>query len=83
MIPLDKNSVLRQNGGAEVLRRIGGTAVTILDKKDVKKAAGSLLPSAGQNVGAEDAIYAMKDIFADIDTNTVSFWLMLGMYWNP
>ena len=56
-----------------MLRRIGGTAVTILDKKDVKKAAGSLLPSAGQNVGAEDAIYAMKDIFADIDTNTVSF----------
>lgn len=65
------------------MRRIAGTTVMILDKKDVKKASGSLLPSAGQNVGAEDHIYAMKDIFADIDTNTVSFWLMLGMYWNP
>ena len=73
LMPLDKNSVLRQNGVAEVLRRIAGTAVMMLDKKDVKKASGSLLPSAGQNAGAEDAIYAMKDIFVDIDTNTVSF----------
>ena len=56
-----------------MLRRIAGTTVMMLDKKDVKKAAGSLLASAGQNVGAEDHIYAMKDIFADIDTNTVSF----------
>ena len=71
LIPLDKNPGLRPIGVGEVLRRIAGKVVMLLCKKDVMKAAGSLQVSAGQEAGDEAAVHAMRDIFADINTDAV------------
>ena len=68
---LDKNPGLRRIGVTEVLRGIAGRAIMMLCKKEIKKSEGSLLPSLGENAGTEATIHAMKDIFADIDTNTL------------
>ena len=43
----------------------------MLCQKDVRKASGSLQLSVGQDAGAEAAIHAMRDIFADVDTDAV------------
>ena len=43
----------------------------MLYKKDVTKATGSLQLSAGEDAGAEAVIHAMRDIFADVDTDVV------------
>ena len=71
MILLDKNPGLRPTGVGEALRRIAGKAVMMMCKKDITKAAGSLQLSAGQDVGDEAAVHPMKDIFPDVDTDTV------------
>ena len=43
----------------------------MLCKKDVTKAAGSLQLSASQDPGAEVVIHAIRDLFADVDTDAV------------
>ena len=43
----------------------------MLCKKDVTKAAGSLQLSASQDPGAEAVIHAIRDLFADVDTDAV------------
>ena len=65
MIPLVKNPGLRPTGVGKVLRIVFGKAVKVLCKKDVTKAARSFQLRAGQDVGAEEATYAMKNFHAD------------------
>ena len=64
LIPLDKRPGLRPIGVREVLRRIAGKAVMILNK-DVLQAAGSLQLCVGQVAGYESVIHAMHDVFND------------------
>ena len=82
LIPLDKNPGLRPIDVGEVLRRTAGKVVMMLCKKDVTKALGSLQLSAGQDAGAEAAIHAIRDIFANVDTEQFSL-LMLRMHSTP
>ena len=65
LIPLDKKPALQPIGVGEILRRIAGKVNMIVFKKDITDAAGSLKLSAGQEAGAEAAIHAMRDIFAN------------------
>ena len=67
LIPLDKKPGLRPIVVGEVLRRIAEKAITIF-KKNITDAAGPLQLSADQEAGAEAAIHAMRDIFANKDT---------------
>ena len=71
MILLDKNPGLGPLGVGEVLRRIADKEVMVLCKNLFTKAAGSLQLSVGQDNGPEAAIHAMRDVFADIDTDVV------------
>ena len=71
LIPLNKNPGLRPIGVGEVLRRIAGKVLMHISKDSVSEAAGSLQLCAGQESGAEAAIHAMHDIFADNDTEAV------------
>ena len=64
LIPLDERPGLRPIGVREVLRRIAGKAVMILNK-DVLQAAGSLQLYVGQVAGYESVIHAMHDVFND------------------
>ena len=70
LIPVDKNLDLRPIGVGEVLRRISGKVVMMINKQDVMKAAGSQV-CAGQVGGAEAAIHAVYDIFKDHTTEAV------------
>ena len=71
LIPLNKNPGLRPIGVGEVLRRIAGKVLMHISKDSVSEAEGSLQLCAGQESGAEAAIHAMHDIFADNDTEAV------------
>ena len=71
LIPLDKRPGLRPTGVGEVLRRIAGKVATILLKKDVLQAAGSLQLCEGQVVGSEAVIHAMHDVFNDDNTESI------------
>ena len=55
----------------EVLRRIAEKVILMTFKKDITDAAVRLKLSAGQEPGAEAAIHAMRDIFANEDTEAV------------
>ena len=70
LIPLDKPG-LRPIGLGEVLIRITGRVIMMTIKKDITDAVGPLQLSAGQEAGAEAAIHAMRDIFANQDTEAV------------
>lgn len=65
MIPLVKNPGLRPTSVGKVLRIVFGKALKVLCKKDVTKAVRSFQLGSGQDVGAEEAIYAMKDFDTD------------------
>ena len=71
LIPLDIKPGLRPVGDGEVLRRIAGKVIMMIFKKDIKDAAGPLQLSAGQEAGAEAAIHAMRDTFANEGTEAV------------
>ena len=71
LIPLDKKPALWPIGVVEVLRRIPGKVIMMLFTKDITDATGLLQLSAGQEAGAEAAIHAMWDIFANEDTEAV------------
>ena len=71
LIPLDKKPGLRPIGVGEVLRSIAGKVIMMVFKKDITNAAGPAQHSGGQEAGAEAAIHAMRDIFANEDTEAV------------
>ena len=59
-------------GVREVLRRISGKAVMIINKEDVMKAGGSLQVCVTQDASPEPAIDAVHNIFKDQNTEAVS-----------
>ena len=72
LIPLAKlPSGVRPIGIGEVLRRIIGKAIVAEIKTDVAECAGSLQLCAGQKAGCEAAAHAMRDIFAEEETDAV------------
>ena len=68
LIPLDKYPGVRPIGIGEVHRRIITKAILILLKQDILDAAGTIQVCAGQESGCEAAIHAMRQIFADEET---------------
>ena len=71
LIPLDKNPGIRPIGVGEVLRRIIGKTVSAFFKEELKQAAGPLQVCAGHSAGAEAAIHAMSEIFAEDKTDGI------------
>ena len=71
LIPLDKNPGIRPIGVGEVLRRIIGKTVTTFLKEEIQEAAGPLQVCAGHCAGAEAAIHAMSQVFAQEGTNGI------------
>ena len=71
LIPLDKNPGIRPIGVGEVLRRIIGKTVTTFLKEEIQEAAGPLQVSAGYSAGAEAAIHAMSQVFAQEGTDGI------------
>ena len=71
LIVLDKNPGVRPISIGETSRRIITKAVLQVVKQDVLNVAGCLQECAGQRVGCEAAIHAMRAIFADEDTKGV------------
>ena len=71
LIPLDKSPGLRPISIGEVLRRIISKSVTFVLKPDMQMAAGGLQLCVGQEGGAEAAIHAMTEIFADNETHGI------------
>ena len=72
LIPLAKlPSGVRPIGFGEVLRRIIGKAIVAEIKTDLAECAGSLQLCAGQKAGCEAAAHAMRDVFAEEETDAV------------
>ena len=71
LIALDKNPGVRPIGIGETSRRIIAKAVLQVVKQDILDAAGCLQLCAGQRAGCEAAVHAMREIFADQDTEGV------------
>ena len=68
LIPLDKRPGVRPIGIGEVHRRIIVKAILVLLKQDILDAAGPLQVCASQVSGCEAAIHAMRQTFADEET---------------
>ena len=72
LVPLEKQpSGVRPIGIGEVLRRIVGKAIVAEIKPDLAESAGCLQLCAGQKAGCEAAAHAMRDIFAEEETDAV------------
>jgi hypothetical protein len=71
LIPLDKNPGIRPIGVGEVLRRIIGKTVSAFFKEEIKLAAGPLQVCAGHSAGAEAAVHAMSQIFAEDESDGI------------
>ena len=71
LIPLDKKPGVRPIGIGDVSRRIIAKAILYVIRTDIQLAAGALQTCAGHDAGAEAAIHAMRDIFADNNTDAV------------
>ena len=72
LVSLEKQpSGIRPIGIGEVLRRIIGKAIVTEIKSDLAESAGSLQLCAGQKAGCEAAAHAMRDIFAESETDGV------------
>ena len=71
LIPLNKNPGVRPIGVGEVLRRIIGKAIGWSLKQDLMEATGPLQASSGFRGGAEAAIHAMRQVFADEECEAV------------
>ena len=68
LIPLNKCPGVRPIGTGEVPRRIIAKAILGLLKQDILNASGPLQVCAGQESSCEAAIHAMRQTFADMDT---------------
>ncbi|XP_062508484.1 uncharacterized protein LOC134184756 [Corticium candelabrum] len=73
LIPLDKRPGVRPIGVCETLRRIISKAVLSVVKSDILNVAGPLQLCAGQNVGCEAAIHAIRGIYDEDETEAVLF----------
>ena len=69
--PQDKNPGLRPIGVGEVLRRIAGKVIVSYLKEDVIQSVGSLQVCAGQDIGGESLIHAMRTIYEDQSAKAV------------
>ena len=70
-IPLDKNPGVKPIGIGEVLQRILGKVILNIIRPEIMEAASSLQLCAGQDAGIEAAIYTMRDIFDDTETEAM------------
>ena len=73
LIPLKnkKKNDVRPIGIGEVLRRIISKCIMKTAREDTMKAVGNLQLCAGQQAGAEAAVHAAKEIFADKECEAV------------
>jgi len=71
LISLDKKPRVRPNGIGDVSRKIIAKAILYVIRTDIQLAAGALQACAGHDAGAEAAVHAMIDIFADTNTDAV------------
>ena len=71
LIPQDKNPGLRPIGVGAVLRRIAGKVIVSYLKEDVIQSVGSLQVCAGQDIGGESLIHAMRTIYEDQSAKVV------------
>ena len=71
LIPLERKSGLRPIGVGKVPQRIVGKAVMMLFKNNITHAAGALQLSAGQDVGVEDVVHAIHELFSEENTEAV------------
>ena len=55
----------------EVVRRIIGKAVLTILKMEILEAAGPLQLCAGQDVGCEAVVHAMRHVFSEDNTEAV------------
>lgn len=62
---------IRPIGVGEVLRRIIGKTVSAFFKGELQLAADPLQVCAGHSAGAEAAIHAMSQVFAEEDTDGI------------
>ena len=71
LIALDKCPGVRPIGIGEVVRRILGKAILTITSPDVQQVTGALQLCAGQHVGCEAAIHAMRQVFTQPNTEAV------------
>ena len=71
LLKLNKNPGIRPIGVGEVLRRIVGKTIAGFLKEEIKEAAGPLQVCAGHSAGAEAAIHAMRQVFAEERTDRI------------
>ena len=71
LMPLNKNPGVRPIGVCEVLRRLVGKIVMNVVGNDVLKATGPVQLCAGHEAGSEAAVHAMRDLFAEEETEAV------------
>ena len=68
LVPLNKNPGVRPIGICETIRRIVSKAILKVTRVDILSAVGPLQLCAGQDVGCEAAVHAMRSVFNDGDT---------------
>ena len=68
LIPLEKCPRVQPIVIGEVHRRIIAKVILSLSKQDILDAAGPLQVCAGQDSGCEAAIHAMRQAFANVET---------------
>ena len=71
LVPLDKKPGLRPIGVGEVLRRIAGNDVMSVTREDVKESCSEVQMCAGHEAGCEAAIYAMKEMYENEESEAV------------
>ena len=71
LLALDKIPGVRPIGVGEVLRRLLGKCIVHAFKDPIKEAAGNLQTCAGFEAGAEAAIYAMKELYEEENSEAV------------
>ena len=71
LLKLNKNPGIRPIGVGEVLSRIVGKTIAGFLKEEIKEAAGPLQVCAGHSAGAEAAIHAMRQVFAEERTDRI------------
>ena len=71
LIALDKCPGVRSIGIGEVVRWIIGKAAMRIVKYDLQHAVGAIQLCAGQDAGCKAAVHAMKQVFADEDTEAM------------
>ena len=71
LITLDKCPGVRPIGIGEVIRRIVGKAILSVIGYEIQETAGAIQLCAGQQAGCELAVHAMREIFANPNTEGI------------